>query len=245
MNPDDNYIDSLKRKIRELANKHDEYLSIALDLENSGIPLGRFGGYDRESAKGKRYFKAISKSDKYAEDIYDLEEKLNEAKEREEYSDMDEMLENPYSPNDINGNDFFEHSMGNPKMPVGYYAAKSNKTPVIVREYERRLPNRKKVKSRETYYRRLGTIPIARSVEITHDKKGNEAEKYEIGRGGGPVHPVKHPHAKYTGRNNPEYDGIWLNPSIEQYRHNTRTLLFSGVGLVVFTLVMRIIGKNK
>ncbi len=76
----------------------------------------------------------------------------------------------------------------NPKMPGDYYAGegKTSKVPVVVRQYERRLPERK-VPSRETIYRRLPNKAEGSLVARRHDTAGDVALKYEIAHHGGPV----------------------------------------------------------
>lgn len=69
----------------------------------------------------------------------------------------------------------------NPRMDLQYYKNKPATTVVVVREYERRLPRRTTVESKEKEYKRLKPV-IGDIVRGSHEKFGNEADEEEARR---------------------------------------------------------------
>lgn len=117
-----------------------------------------------------------------------------------------------------------ERARWNPKMPVGYYRGSPITTPVVVRQYERRLPKRP-VTSHETLYRRLRP-GVARGVALRHDNEGDQAWAYERTQGG-----ASHP---YITRRRPR-----RNPVSNPHKQAGMAMFWSAIVLGALTVFGR------
>lgn len=149
-------------------------------------------------------------------------------------------------------------AQSNPKEPLSYYKHSPPTAPVVVRSYTRRLPaipdhpERRKVRSHETVYRRLPNNMIARTATGNWVHHADQAEAREEVLAGGRLRlgrPRKG-HTRVMPMMNPAYyssvGASQSNPSQQEYSRNTKTLLFSSVLLFVFTVVAQVANsRNK